>query len=97
MKVKGKGKLNIGIYGKKLRETPYQREIMAMPPDLINAVNRDGGLRMFGSGDYRGKLSVRGPGGKYTTDFKQVETMLDHATQKGLYIKAITKQRTECR
>lgn len=63
-----------------------------MPPDLITALNRDGGIRMFASGDYRGMNPVKRADGSVTSDFEQVQTMLDHAQQKGLYIKAITKQ-----
>jgi len=67
--------------GKKLSETPYNGEIPSMPDDLIAEFNRDGGLRMFSSGDFRPDKDVA-----------NVNRTLDDARQRGLYIKAITKQ-----
>jgi len=80
-------------HGKKVVETPYRNEIMGMPADLVNALNRDGGLRMFSAGDYRGKKMFKGPDGIIRSDYDQLKLMLEHAKEKNLFIKAITKQK----
>jgi len=69
------------MHGKKVVETPYAREILAMPSELITQVNRDGGLRMFSFSDFR-------PG----IDDMQVALALHDAEVKGAIIKAITKE-----
>ena len=69
-------------YGKKLVENPYRGEIMTMPKSIIDANNADGGLRMFSFGDYRP-----------WADEANVAWALEDASQKGLYIKAITKEK----
>ena len=60
---------------------PYQGEVMSWPDDLIKELNRDGGIRMFSFGDYRPQY-----------DFESVAKLLSDAQQRGLNIKAITKQ-----
>lgn len=70
------------MHGKMVTETPYRREILAMPDDLVSELNRDGGLRMFSFGDYRTGV-----------DDVSVGKVLEDASQKGLMIKAITKQK----
>ena len=75
-------------------ENDYRREIMHMPPDLVTAVNRDGGLRMFSFGDYRPRNTVHEITGEpVKSDFDNVKQMLDDAAARGLYVKAITKEK----
>jgi hypothetical protein len=66
---------------KKVVETPYQREILAMPPEIINRLNEQGGLRAHSFGDYRPQQ-----------DFNDWNMILHDAEAKGLMVKAITKQ-----
>jgi hypothetical protein len=76
-------KLGLGfMHGKAVTETPYRREILDMPSDLVRELNRDGGLRTFSFGDFR-------PG----IDDEPMAKVLEDASIKGLYIKAITKQK----
>jgi len=55
---------------------------MYMPKQLVEKFNADGGLRMFSLGDYR-------PG----IDNGNVRAVLSDANKRGLFIKAITKQK----
>ena len=66
---------------KTLVETPYRREILAMPQELVNKLNSHGGLRAHSFGDYRP-----------VQDYNQWQLALSDAEAKGLYVKAITKQ-----
>ena len=59
----------------------YAGEVMEFNDELVQELNKDGGLRMFSFGDFR-------PG----IDDNNVARLLDDAQEKGLYIKAITKQ-----
>jgi len=68
-------------HGAKVVETPYAREILAMPADMITELNRHGGLRVHGYGDFR-------PG----IDDYQMALALQDAEAKGLYLKIITKE-----
>ena len=68
--------------GARVGEYPYKRNIMYMPKQLVEKFNTDGGLRMFSLGDYR-------PG----IDNASVQTVLSDANKRGLFIKAITKQK----
>jgi hypothetical protein len=62
-------------------ETPYRREILAMPREMVERANGQGGMRAHSFSDYRP-----------TQDYNQWELALQDAEAKGLYIKAITKQ-----
>ena len=66
---------------KTLVESPYRREILAMPEDVVNLTNSQGGLRAHSFGDYRP-----------VQDYNNWKLALQDAEMKGLYIKAITKQ-----
>jgi len=66
---------------KNITDTPYNNEILNWSNDLIEELNRDGGIRMFSFGDYRP-----------TKDFLNVSQTLEDARRRGLLIKAITKQ-----
>jgi hypothetical protein len=70
----------IPAHGPKIGEYPLTEEIRNMPDELVDILNRDGGLRMFSLGDYRPKI-----------DEKNVQRALEQAHEKSLYIKAITK------
>ena len=76
-------KKQLGITGgeKGIFEQPYQGEIMDLPDDLIRELNSDGGIRMFSFGDYRP-----------VEDFDNVNKLLSDARERGLTVKAITKQ-----
>ena len=78
---KSKELFNMHGNDKVIVETPYKREILAMPDDLVNRMNSQGGLRAHSFGDYRP-----------VQDYNQWKVALDDAEAKGLYIKAITKQ-----
>mgnify|MGYP001172135413 CR=1 FL=1 len=64
-------------------EHNFDPEVFArMPPSVINAFNMDGGLRMYSFGDYRPDV-----------DRENVQATLDAALERGLWIKAITKDK----
>jgi len=67
--------------GARIGEYPYNNDIMYMPTQLVNDLNKNGGLRMFSLGDYRPEL-----------DYQNVSRVLADAKRRNLYIKAITKQ-----
>lgn len=60
----------------------YDNDILGWNGDLIRELNKDGGLRMFSFGDYI-----------QDQQFDHVGRVLHDASQKDLYIKAITKQK----
>jgi hypothetical protein len=64
------------------RGMQYQGEFSRMKKDKIAQLNKMGGLRFFGSGDYIEDSA---------TD-KQIERIIDDAEKVGLQLKAITKQ-----
>jgi hypothetical protein len=66
--------------GKKTVETPYRREIISMPPDVVELHNKLGRLRAHSFGDYRPEV-----------DYDVWRMALLDAEAKGLYLKAITK------
>jgi len=72
---------NQPMANKGLTENDYAGEITGWGDDMVQKLNKDGGLRMFSFGDFR-------PG----IDEKNVMGVLKDAKKKGLYIKAITKQ-----
>ena len=74
-------KFNMHGNNKALVETPYRREILAMPEEMVNKLNAQGGLRANSFGDYRP-----------VQDYNNWMLALQDAEAKGLYIKAITKQ-----
>lgn len=78
-----KGEEVLGMKGgaKKLVETPYRREILAMPQEIVDRMNAQGGLRAHSFSDYRP-----------VQDYNQWKLALQDAEAKGLVIKAITKQ-----
>lgn len=59
----------------------YGDQILQMPDAMVSFFNSIGGLRMFASGDY---TDAQNP---------HITKILEHAAQKGLMIKAITKQK----
>jgi hypothetical protein len=61
---------------------PYNNDIMHFPDDLIRELNKDGGLRMFSFGDYI-----------QDQHYDKVGSVLRDASERDLYIKAVTKQR----
>jgi len=62
-------------------DNPYNHEIRNFPDDLVKELNKDGGIRMFSFGDYRPDA-----------DFENVTKTLADAKERGLHVKAITKQ-----
>ena len=71
---------NMKVGVKNIFESPYRREIMAAPQEIVNLWNSQGGLRAHSFGDYRPLL-----------DYDNWKLALDDAEAKGAYIKAITK------
>jgi len=78
---KSKELFNMHGNDKAIVETPYRREILAMPKQLVGRLNSQGGMRANSFGDYRP-----------VQDYNNWKLALDDAEAKGLYIKAITKQ-----
>ena len=78
---KSKELFNMHGNDKVVVETPYKREILAMPDDLVERMNSQGGMRAHSFGDYRP-----------VQDYNNWKLALDDAEAKGLHIKAITKQ-----
>jgi hypothetical protein len=77
----GEELFNIRGGAKKVGDYPYDGDILNWPTDMIRSFNKDGGLRMFSFGDFRPGL-----------DEENVARVLEDASRRGLYIKAITKQ-----
>ena len=71
----------IGFNAKKIYQTQYNNELLRMRQGTIDKLNRVGGLRLFSFGDY-----IR------DTQYDSTKALLDHASEIGLQVKAITKQ-----
>jgi len=77
-----KAGLGTSMAPKNTVENDYEHELLLMSPGMVNEHNKNGGIRMFSFGDYRPDK-----------DSANVGAVLEDAKRKGLYVKAITKEK----